>query len=82
MTAEKYIKNYEGTASSWEDTIFQSGIFRLNQTNPIKNLFLTGHGSKPGGGIGGTLLSGLQVAKRILEKEKINSGLSVNDFTE
>ena len=82
LTAEKYIKNYEGTASSWEDTIFQSGIFRLNQTNPIKNLFLTGHGSKPGGGIGGTLLSGLQVAKRILEKEKINSGLSVNDFTE
>ncbi len=82
LTVEKYIKTYEGTACSWEDTIFQSGIFRMNQTNPIKNLFLTGQGSKPGGGVGGTLLSGLQVAKRILEKEKMDSGLSVNDFTD
>jgi phytoene dehydrogenase-like protein len=73
LTAFKYTKNCRGSGAAWDDTIFQSGIFRLEQVTPVKNLYLSGHWTKPGGSVTATLLSGLSVAKRILENEKVKS---------
>ena len=54
-TIEQWTGNQYGAAYGWAQTPRQSGIYRLQRTTPIPNLFLTGHWTSPGGGISGVM---------------------------
>jgi prolycopene isomerase len=66
LTMEKYTGSYKGAIFGWSQTVSQSGIRRLNQQTPIKNLYLAGAWSQPGGGIKGVMRSGINVSDKIL----------------
>jgi phytoene desaturase len=67
-TIEQWTGNRYGAAYGWAQTPRQSGIFRLQRTTPIPNLFLTGHWTSPGGGISGVVASGELTAGLILSQ--------------
>lgn len=64
-TIEKWTGNFEGAAYGWAQIPNQSGIYRLPQTTPLPNLFLTGHWTSPGGGIAAVVASGELTAEAI-----------------
>jgi phytoene desaturase len=67
-TIEQWTGNRYGAAYGWAQTPRQSGIYRLQRTTPIPNLFLTGQWTSPGGGISGVMASGELTAGLILSK--------------
>ena len=67
-TIEERTGNPYGAAYGWAQTPRQSGMYRLQRTTPIPNLFLTGHWTSPGGGISGVVASGELTARVILDK--------------
>jgi prolycopene isomerase len=66
LTLERYTENYKGAAYGWASTIGQSGLSRLQPKTPIKNLYLAGHWTTPGGGTLAVALSGRNIAKVII----------------
>jgi phytoene desaturase len=65
---EQWTGNRYGAAYGWAQTPPQSGMYRLQRTTPIPNLFLTGHWTSPGGGISGVVASGELTASVVLNK--------------
>ena len=66
LTLERYTENYKGAAYGWAYTPDQSGVSRLQPKTPIKNLYLAGHWTNPGGGTLTVALSGRNIAKVII----------------
>jgi prolycopene isomerase len=67
-TIEQWTSNRWGAAYGWAQTPSQSGIYRLQRTTPIPNLYLTGHWTSPGGGIAGVVASGELTVNTILKR--------------
>jgi phytoene desaturase len=67
-TIEQWTGNRHGAAYGWAQTPRQSGIYRLQRTTPVPNLYLTGHWTSPGGGISGVVASGEVTANVVLDK--------------
>lgn len=65
-TMERYTLNLTGAIYGWEASPKQVGRKRLSHQTPIRNLYLSGHWTQPGGGIYGVIVSGLQTAQFIL----------------
>ena len=65
LTYERYTLNSLGAAMGWA---FTPGMFRnrLDRKTPIRNLYLAGHWTVPGGGVPAVALSGLRTAGLIL----------------
>ena len=68
QTIEGWTHNRWGAAYGWAQTPSQSGIYRLQRTTPIQNLYLTGHWTSPGGGIAGVVASGELTAEAVLNR--------------
>src|SRR5213078_1618372 len=66
MTSQRFTGNHEGAMLGWEMSPDQLGAARLPYYTPIHNLYLTGHWTKPGGGITPVIVSAQRVAKVIL----------------
>ena len=75
-TIDKYVMSGEDASIGWALTPGQVGPKRLAQETPIKNLFLSGHWTRPALGIIATVISGLQSARVILRKEGVSEPLS------
>jgi len=71
-TMQRYTQNYQGSAYGWDVTPEQVGSARIANQSPIKGLYFAGHWSSPGGGIYGVTVSGVQVAQKILEINKLS----------
>ena len=69
-TMEHFTLNPKGAVYGWNNTPKQSMQKRLPQQTPVDNLYLAGAWTKPGHGISQVLRSGLQVADKIMAKEK------------
>jgi prolycopene isomerase len=67
---EGFTLNPGGTIFGWDNVIDQSLFKRLPQKTPIKNLFLAGAWTFPGGGQSAVMSSGQQAANSILKLEK------------
>ena len=67
-TIERWTGNRMGAAYGWAQIPGQSGIYRLQRTTPIPNLYLTGHWTSPGGGIAAVVASGELTAEAIWSK--------------
>ncbi len=59
LTNWRYTRNYRGAVYGWDQTMDNSGPSRLAAKTPIKNLYLSGAWTSPGGGYGGVIPSGL-----------------------
>lgn len=65
-TMERYTRNTDGAIYGWELSPAQVGPGRLADVMPIAGLHLAGHWTRPGGGIYGVVLSGIEAATRVL----------------
>jgi len=75
-TVNKYTLSGQDASIGWALTPQQVGPKRLAQQTPIKNLLLSGHWTRPALGVLSTVVSGLQAAKIILEREGIHEPLA------
>jgi len=66
MTSYRFTGNHQGAMLGWEMSPEQLGAGRLPFYTPVRNLFLTGHWTQPGGGITPVIVSAQRVAKTIL----------------
>jgi prolycopene isomerase len=64
-TSQQFTVNHQGAMLGWEMSPDQLGEHRPGLNGLIKNLFLTGHWTQPGGGITPVIVSAMQVAHRI-----------------
>ncbi len=65
-TMERYTRNTAGAIYGWELSPAQVGPGRLPDVTPVAGLHLAGHWTRPGGGIYGVVLSGIDAATRVL----------------
>jgi prolycopene isomerase len=66
LTLERFTSNHKGAAFGWAQLTGQSGKNRLQPKSPIKDLYLSGHWTTPGGGTKAVALSGKNTAKLII----------------
>ncbi len=59
--------NPGGSAYGWAQTPGQAGIHRLGNKTAVKNLYLAGHWTMPGGGIAAVMTSGRLCAQAMLD---------------
>lgn len=74
-TFERYTLNTNGACYGWEPSPEQTGTYRLDNKTNIEGLFLTGHWTRPAGGVYGVILSGLQASRKILGYKTIGEYL-------
>lgn len=67
LTNVRYTRNYRGAIYGWDQTLENSNPRRLPHTTPIKNLYLAGAWTSPGGGYGGVIGSGLECFGEIMK---------------
>jgi phytoene desaturase len=65
-TMERYTLNLTGAMYGWENSPEHIGLNRLDHRTPIRGLYLSGHWTRPGGGVGGVINSGVQTAQIVL----------------
>ena len=65
LTSQKYTLNHHGAMLGWEMSPDQLGSKRPDVVGPIKNLYLVGHWTQPGGGITPVIVSAMRAAKMI-----------------
>jgi prolycopene isomerase len=64
-TSFRYTRNYQGAMLGWEMSPDQLGDGRPDIRTPVRNLFLVGQWTRPGGGITPVVVSALQTARCI-----------------
>ena len=57
ITMERYTGNSNGSVYGWNKRLITEEMRFMNPTTPIRNLLLSSHWTKMGGGIGGVLLA-------------------------
>ena len=60
LTNVRYTANYRGAIYGWDQTLDNSGMRRAGFATPIRDLYLAGAWTRPGGGYSAVLNSGLQ----------------------
>ncbi|MGB7297184.1 MAG: NAD(P)/FAD-dependent oxidoreductase [Candidatus Aminicenantales bacterium] len=75
LTNVRYTGNYRGAIYGWDQTVDNSEPRRLPHNTPIRNLYLAGAWTRPGGGYGAVIPSGLQCFAQIMtEWDEAKSG--------
>jgi all-trans-retinol 13,14-reductase len=73
LTNVRYTANYRGAIYGWDQTLDNCEPRRLPHDTPIRNLYLAGAWTRPGGGYGAVMPSGLQCFGQIMtEWDKAN----------
>ena len=67
LTNWRYTRNYRGAVYGWDQTLDNSGPRRMAPKTPIKNLYLAGAWTSPGGGYGGVIPGGLACFAEIMK---------------
>jgi prolycopene isomerase len=67
LTNVRYTRNYRGAIYGWDQTLQNSNPRRLPHATPIKNLYLAGAWTSPGGGYGAVIGSGLECFGEIMK---------------
>ncbi|MGZ7066322.1 MAG: phytoene desaturase family protein, partial [Candidatus Aminicenantales bacterium] len=70
LTNLRYTANTRGAIYGWDQTLDNSGPSRFPQQTPVKNLYLAGAWTFPGGGYGACIPSGLQCFAEIMRSWK------------
>ncbi|MGD1008718.1 MAG: NAD(P)/FAD-dependent oxidoreductase [Candidatus Aminicenantales bacterium] len=67
LTNLRYTANPRGAIYGWDQTLDDAGPSRFPQRTPVKNLYLAGAWTFPGGGYGACIPSGLQCFAEIMK---------------
>ena len=67
LTNLRYTGNYRGAIYGWDQTLDNSEPRRVPHATPIKNLYLAGAWTRPGGGYSAVLESGLECFAEIMK---------------
>ena len=67
MTSQRYTGNDQGAMLGWEMAPDQLNQARPDNRTPVRNLYLTGHWTRPGGGVTPVIVSAQRTAKMILK---------------
>ena len=70
LTNVRYTRNYRGAIYGWDQTLDNVMPRRLPHKTPIKNLYLAGAWTQPGGGYGAVIPSGLECFGEIMKEWK------------
>ncbi len=65
-TAQRFTLNHQGAMLGWEMSPEQLGDGRTDVRTPVERLYLTGHWTRPGGGITPVIVSALHAAQAVL----------------
>ncbi len=65
LTSNRFPSNHHGAMLGWERPPEQLGSGRPDITSPIPGLYLTGHWTRPGGGITPVMVSAMNTARTI-----------------
>jgi phytoene desaturase len=68
LTNVRYTGNYCGAINGWDQTVDNSEPRRLGHSTPVRNLYLSGAWTSPGGGYGGVLISGLRCFAEVMKQ--------------
>jgi phytoene dehydrogenase-like protein len=68
LTNVRYTGNYRGAIYGWDQTLDNSNPRRLSHVTPVRNLYLSGAWTSPGGGYGAVLVSGLECFGEIMAR--------------
>jgi len=68
-TSYRFTLNHHGAMLGWEMSPDQLGERRPDAASPVKNLYLVGHWTQPGGGITPVIISAMRVARIITESK-------------
>jgi len=63
----RYTSNYLGAIYGWDQTLDNSLPRRIGHATPVKNLYLSGAWTTPGGGYGGVIPSGVECFGEIMK---------------
>ena len=66
LTSNRFTLNLDGAMLGWEMSPEQLGDDRPDVDGPVENLYLTGHWTRPGGGITPVMISAMRVADEVL----------------
>jgi phytoene dehydrogenase-like protein len=66
-TSERFTLNRHGAMLGWEMSPEQLGAGRPDVATPVRDLYLAGHWTRPGGGVTPVIVSAQRVARAILE---------------
>ena len=66
LTSWRFTLNHHGAMLGWEMSPDQLGEGRPGIEGPVRNLFFTGHWTRPGGGITPVIVSAMDVASAVL----------------
>jgi prolycopene isomerase len=66
-TMHRYTLSPEGAIYGFSQTVNQAALMRLSQETRIKGLFLAGAWTRPGGGVHGCFISGIEAAELALK---------------
>ena len=64
-TSFRFTRNFHGAMLGWEMSPQQLGEDRPDLESPIRDLYLTGHWTRPGGGITPVIVSAMNLAKKL-----------------
>jgi phytoene dehydrogenase-like protein len=67
LTNVRFTRNFRGAVYGWDQTVDNSGPNRIPYRTPIKNLYLAGAWTSPGGGYSAVIPSGLQCFAEIMK---------------
>lgn len=67
-TMQRYTLNHQGASYGWQLSPDQIGPYRISNKGPIEGLYFAGHWTRPGGGVYGVCVSGVQAAHAVLAK--------------
>ena len=81
MTSYRFTGNREGAMLGFEMSPGQLGPSRLPIYTPIRDLYLTGHWTQPGGGITPVIVSAQRVARTILTGKDDGRALAEQYFS-
>jgi len=60
LTNVRYTGNYRGAINGWDQTVDNSNPRRLPHVTPVRNLYLSGAWTAPGGGYTAVIMSGVE----------------------
>ncbi len=66
LTSQRYTLNHHGAMLGWELAPDQTSTSRPDIAGPVRNLYLVGHWTRPGGGITPVMISARRVAQMII----------------
>ena len=81
MTSYRFTNNWQGAMLGWEMSPGQLAEGRLPNTTPVKNLYLVGHWTQPGGGITPVIVSAQRVARMVLTGKDAGRDLAAEYFS-